>query len=83
MTNKVDLILSYEIKTMWLCIILLLFHYSNAIYLPIQDDFANESIIEDFDPGPIKIKLASPSKSTLALTSGKLLFNLSAKIQST
>jgi len=71
MTNKVDLILSYEIKTMWLCIILLLFHYSNAIYLPIQDDFAKESIIEDFDPGPIKIKLASPSKSTLALTSGK------------
>ena len=70
MTNKVNL-LSFEIKTMWLCI-LLLFNYSNAIYLPDQDLFANKSIEDlNFDPGPTKIKLESPSKSTLALTSGK------------
>ena len=49
---------------MWLCL-LLFCSYSNAIYLPVNS-FVNESIK---DPGPVKIKLDSPSKSSLALTS--------------
>ena len=50
---------------MWLCL-LLFCSYSNAIYLPVNNSFVNESI---GDPGPVKIKLDSPSKSSLALTS--------------
>ena len=51
---------------MWLCL-LLFCSYSNAIYLPVNNSFVNESI--EASSGPVKIKLDSPSKSSLALTS--------------
>ena len=53
---------------MWLCLLLFMIDFVQAIYLPIEDQ---NNTLEDlnFDPGPLKIKLETPSKSTLALTS--------------
>ena len=59
------------IKNAWLFIFTFLVTTVSTIYLPNEIKDSNCSKIDlTFDPGPMKVKLESPSKSTLALTSG-------------
>ena len=54
---------------MWICLLLFMIDFVHAIYLPIEDQNNQNNTLVDFDSGPLKIKLETPSKSTLALTS--------------